>query len=130
MIGVSTPSLQTLTMIARGKILQMAVAAFAAYSFFTVLVSHLGSEAWTSPLPPLSQNLVGSGVFDHIQNRTLGVSSHFLFHKSVIEAHISNLVRAYICSQHERANRQARFPDAGSCGVRVQSGMARWSTPR
>ncbi|OGE52146.1 hypothetical protein PENARI_c011G10107 [Penicillium arizonense] len=59
-------------MIARGKILQMAVAAFAAYSVFTVLVSHLGSEAWTSPLPPLSQNLVGSGVFDHIQNRTVG----------------------------------------------------------
>jgi hypothetical protein len=71
-------------MIARGKILQMAVAAFAAYAVLTVLVSHLGNKAWSSSLPRLSQSLVGDGVFDHIQNRTLGVSSHFLFHKPVL----------------------------------------------
>jgi hypothetical protein len=65
-------------MIARGKILQLALAAFAAYAVFTVLVSHLGGKGWSSSLPRLPQSSVDNGVFDRIQNRTLGVSCHFL----------------------------------------------------
>jgi hypothetical protein len=72
-IGNHTHPFVTDTMIARGKILQLAMAAFAAYAVFTVLVTHTGGKAWPSSLPRLSQSSVNGGVFEKIRNHTLGV---------------------------------------------------------
>ena len=63
-------------MIAKGKILQMAAAAFAAYAFFTLIVKYMGDETWPNSLSHSPRNFIHNSAFEHIQNRTLGVSSH------------------------------------------------------
>jgi hypothetical protein len=53
----------------------MAVSAFAAYIFFALLVKGIGHKAWPESLPSFSYNSMSDSVYEHIQNRTLGVSS-------------------------------------------------------
>ncbi|KAJ5138764.1 CAZyme family GT25 [Penicillium bovifimosum] len=59
-------------MIARGKALQMAITAFAAYVLFTLLFKKFGDKAWPESLPTLSHSSMSDSGYEHIQNRTLG----------------------------------------------------------
>lgn len=67
-------------MIAKARILQLSIAACAAYLIFAMLVKALGDKTWLKSPASLSYSSTGDSVFEHIQNRTLGVSPYHVDH--------------------------------------------------